>query len=31
MSNETANAAGYVSVFMSKIIVNPTCSMPKMF
>lgn len=31
MSNETANAAGYVSVFMCKIIVNPTCSMPERF
>lgn len=31
MSNETANAAGYVSVFMCKIIVNPVCSMPKVF
>lgn len=24
MSNETANAAGYVSVFLCKIV-NPTC------
>lgn len=31
MSDETANAAGYVSVFMCKIIVNPACSMPKGF
>lgn len=31
MSNETASAAGYVSVFMCEIIVNPACSMPKGF
>lgn len=30
MSNETANAAGYVSVFMCKIV-SPMCSMPKQF
>lgn len=31
MSNGTASAAGYVSVFMCEIIVNPACSMPKGF